>query len=55
MDSTAATQAIDRLAHCSAAVRLWFQLPAERPAAQADKSEVVFLGTAAGWSSVLEQ
>ena len=44
MDSTSATSAIDRLAHCSAAVRHWFlqnglQLNA--------KSEVVLLGTAA--------
>jgi len=38
MDSTDGTPAIDRLAHFSAAVHLWFLQ---------NKSEVVFLGTAA--------
>jgi len=45
MDSTDATPAIDRLAHCSAAVRLWFLQNGLQ--LNGDKSEVVFLGTAA--------
>ena len=45
MDSTDATPAIDRLAHCSAAVRLWFLQNGQQ--LNADKSEVVILGTAA--------
>jgi len=45
MDSTDAIPAIDRLAHCSAAVRLWFLQNGLQ--LNADKSEVVFLGTAA--------
>jgi len=45
MDSTNATPAIDRLAHCSAAVRLWFLQNGLQ--LNADKSEVVLLGTPA--------
>jgi len=45
MDSTNATPAIDRLAHCSAAVRLWFLQNGVQ--LNADKSEVVLLGTTA--------
>jgi len=45
MDSTDATPAIDRLAHCSAAVRLWFLQNGLQ--LNADKSEVIFLDTAA--------
>ena len=40
MDSTNATPAIDRLAHCSAAVRLWFLQNGLQ--LNADKSEVIF-------------
>ena len=43
MDSTNATLAIDKLAHCSAAVRLWFLQNGLQ--LNADKSEVVLLGT----------
>ena len=50
MDSTDATPAVDRLAHCSAAVRLWFLQNGLQ--LNADKSEVVFLGTAAQLRSV---
>jgi len=39
MDSTNTTPAIDRLAHCSAAVRLWFLQNGLQ--LNADKSEVV--------------
>jgi len=42
LSSTNATLAIDRLAHCSAAVRLWFVQNGLQ--LNADKSEVVFLG-----------
>ena len=45
MDSTDAIPAIDRLTHCSAAIRLWFLQKGMQ--LNADKSEVVFLGTAA--------
>ena len=45
MDSTNATPAINRLAHCSAAVRLWFLQNGLQ--LNADKSEVVLLGTPA--------
>ena len=45
MDSTNATPAIDRLAHCSAAVRLWFLQNGLQ--LNADKSEMVLLGTPA--------
>ena len=45
MDSTNATPAIDWLAHCSAAVRLWFQQNGLQ--LNADKSEVVLLGSPA--------
>jgi len=45
MDSTNATPAIDRLAHCSAAVRLWFLQNGLQ--LNADKSEVILLGTPA--------
>jgi len=45
MDSTNATPAIDRLAHCSAAVRLWFLQNSLQ--LTTDKSEVIFLGTTA--------
>jgi len=45
MDNTNATPAIDRLAHCSAAVRLWFLQNGLQ--LNADKSEVVLLGTPA--------
>jgi len=45
MDSTNATPAIDRLAHCSAAVRFWFLQNGLQ--LNADKSEMVFLGTPA--------
>ena len=45
MDNTIATPAIDRLAHCSTAVRLWF-LP-NGLQLNADKSELVLLGTPA--------
>jgi len=44
MDSTDSTPAIDRLAYCSAAVRLRFLQNGLQ--LNADKSEVVFLGTA---------
>jgi len=47
MDSTDAIPAIDRLALCSAAVRLWFLVLQNGLQLNADKSEVVFLGTAA--------
>ena len=43
MDNTNATPAIDRLAHCSAAVRFWFLQNGLQ--LNADKSEVVLLGT----------
>jgi len=45
MDRTDATPAIDTLAHCSAAVRLFFMQNGLQ--LNADKSEVVFLGPAA--------
>ena len=45
MDSTNAIPAIDRLDHCSAAVRLWFLQNGLQ--LNADKLEVVFLGTPA--------
>jgi len=45
MDSTNATPATDRLAHCSAAVRIWFLQNGLQ--LNADKSEVVLLGTPA--------
>ena len=45
MDSINATPAIDRLAHCSAAVRLWFLQNGLQ--LNDDKSEVVLLGTPA--------
>ena len=45
MDSSDTAPAIDRLARCSAAVRLWFLQNGLQ--LNADKSEVVFLGTAA--------
>jgi len=45
MDSTNATPAIDRLADCLAAVHLWFLQNGLQ--LNADKSEVVFLGTPA--------
>ena len=45
MDSTNATPAIDRLAHCSAAVPLWFLQNGLQ--LNADKSEVVLLGNPA--------
>ena len=45
MDSTNSTPAIDSLAHCSAAVRLWFLQNGLQ--LNADKSEVVLLGTPA--------
>ena len=50
MDSTNVTPATDRLAHCSAAVHLWFLQNGLQ--LNADKSEVVFLGTSAQlWSA----
>ena len=52
MDSTDATPAIDRLAHCSAAVRLWFLQNGLQ--LNGDKSEVVFLGTAAQLSTTVD-
>jgi len=45
MDSTNAMPAIDRLAHCSATVRLWFLQNSLQ--LNADKSEVVLVGTTA--------
>jgi len=45
MDSTNATPAIDRVAHCSAAVRFWFLQNGLQ--LNTDKSDVVFLGTPA--------
>jgi len=45
MDSTNATPGIDRFAHCSAAVRLWFLQNGLQ--LNADKLEVVLLGTPA--------
>ena len=50
MNSADATPAIDRLARCSAAVRRWFLLNGLQ--LNADKLEVVFLGTAAQLRSV---
>ena len=44
-DSTCTTSAIDRLANCSGAVRLWFLQSGIQ--LSADKSEVVLLGTPA--------
>jgi len=50
--STVVSPAIDRLAHCSAAVRRWFLLNGLQ--LNAGKSEVVFLGTAAQLRSVAD-
>jgi len=46
MGSNDATPAIDRLAHCSAAVRLWFMQNGLQ-LLNADKSKVIFFGTSA--------
>ena len=53
MDSTNATPAIDWLAHCSTAVRLWF--PQNGPQLNADTSEVVLPGIPAQLQETLQR